>query len=146
MPDFRNPEDEVIASLLRRARVIAIPGLSPRPYRPSYRVAFALQGYGYRVIPVRPGAVEILGEVAVASLASIGDVMADGERVDIVDVFRAPEHIDEIVNQCLRVQPRALWLQEGVVNPVAARRARDAGIITIMDRCIVRERARLLPS
>ena len=145
MSEFRNPADEVVADLLRRAQVIAIPGLSPRPYRPSYRVAFALQSYGYRVIPVRPGTLEILGEVAVASLDFIGDVMEDDERVDIVDVFRAPEHIGAIVDQCLRMRPRALWLQEGVVNPGAARRARDAGIVTVMNRCILKERARLLP-
>ncbi len=141
-----NPDDDYVRELLRRSRIIAMPGLSPRPSRPSHRVAFAMQGYGYRVIPVRPGVVEILGEVAVTNLDRIGSVLDDGESVDIVNVFRAPQHVDAIVTECLRLRPRALWLQEGVVNPGAAERARAAGIATIMDRCILKERARLLPS
>ena len=141
---FENPDDDFIRELLFRSKIIAVPGLSPSPYRPSHRVAFALQAYGYRIIPVRPGVVEILGEVAVSSLDLIDAALDEGERVDIVDVFRAPQHADEIVTQCLRLRPRALWLQEGIVNPNAAVRARDAGIPTIMDRCILKERARLV--
>ena len=141
-----NPDDDFVKELLLRSRIIAMPGLSPRPFRPSHRVAFAMQAYGYRVIPVRPGAVEILGEVAVSGLDRIGAVLEDGESVDIVDVFRAPQHVDAIVTECLRLRPRALWLQEGVINPGAAARARAAGIATIMDRCILKERARLLAS
>jgi predicted CoA-binding protein len=104
-------------------------------------VARALQRFGYRIIPVTPSAASILGEPAVASLDQLPEVLAAEEHVDIVDVFRRPEHVAPIVTDCIRLKLPALWLQEGVVDTVAAERAVQAGIFTVMDRCLFKERA-----
>ena len=106
-------------------------------------MAKALQRFGYRIIPVNPFAESILGEPAVPSLDQLPEVLASDERVDIVDVFRRREHIAGIVEACIRLQLPALWLQEGVVDELAAARAVQAGIFTVMDRCLFRERAAL---
>jgi predicted CoA-binding protein len=140
---FLNPKAEEVAKLLRAARTIAIVGLSPDRTRPSHGVAKALQRFGYRIIPVNPFAESILGEPAVPSLDQLPEVLASDERVDIVDVFRRREHIAGIVEACIRLQLPALWLQEGVVDESAAARAVQAGIFTVMDRCLFRERAAL---
>ena len=140
---FVNPPAEGIAKLLRAARTIAVVGLSPDRTRPSHGVAKALQRFGYRIIPVNPFAESILGEPAVPSLDQLPEVLASDERVDIVDVFRRREHIAGIVEACIRLQLPALWLQEGVVDESAAARAVRAGIFTVMDRCLFRERAAL---
>jgi len=140
---FVNPHAQHIARLLRAARIIAIVGLSPDRTRPSHGVAKALQRFGYRIIPVNPFAESILGEPAVPSLDQLLEVLASDERVDIVDVFRRREHIAGIVEACIRLQLPALWLQEGVVDESAAARAVQAGIFTVMDRCLFRERAAL---
>jgi predicted CoA-binding protein len=140
---FQNPNEEEIAKLMRAARTIAVVGLSPDRTRPSHGVAKALQRFGYRIIPVNPFAESILGEPAVPSLDQLPEVLASDERVDIVDVFRRREHIAGIVDACIRLQLPALWLQEGVVDESAATRAVQAGIFTVMDRCLFRERAAL---
>jgi predicted CoA-binding protein len=140
---FLNPKAEEVAKLLRAARTIAVVGLSPDRTRPSHGVAKALQRFGYRIIPVNPFAESILGEPAVPSLDQLPEVLASDERVDIVDVFRRREHIAGIVDACIRLQLPALWLQEGVVDESAAARAVQAGIFTVMDRCLFRERAAL---
>ena len=140
---FVNPKAEEVAKLLRAARTIAVVGLSPDRTRPSHGVAKALQRFGYRIIPVNPFAESILGEPAVPSLDQLPEVLASDERVDIVVVFRRPEHIAGIVEACIRLQLPALWLQEGVVDESAAARAVQAGIFTVMDRCLFRERAAL---
>lgn len=140
---FQNPDSRAIERLLRSARTIAVVGLSPNPARPSFGVARALQRFGYRVVPVNPGHEEILGERSVPSLDRVGDLLAPGERIDIVDVFRRPEHVGAIVDECIRLRVPAVWLQEGVIDEAAAQRAQAAGIFTVMDRCIYRERARL---
>jgi predicted CoA-binding protein len=140
---FLNPKAEEVATLLRAARTIAVVGLSPDRTRPSHGVAKALQRFGYRIIPVNPFAESILGEPAVPSLDQLPEVLASDERVDIVDVFRRREHIAGIVEACIRLQLPALWLQEGVVDESAAARAVQAGIFTVMDRCLFRERAAL---
>jgi uncharacterized protein len=140
---FTNPSSEQITQRLRSARVIAVVGLSADPGRPSYRVASALQHFGYRIIPVTPTAPEVLGERSVPDLAHLADVLRPGEQVDIVDVFRRPEHVAAIVEECIRLKLPALWLQDGVIDEAAAERARTAGIFTVMDRCIYRDRAAL---
>ena len=140
---FLNPKAEEVAKLLRAARTIAVVGLSPDRTRPSHGVAKALQRFGYRIIPVNPFAESILGEPAVPSLDQLPEVLASDERVDIVDVFRRREHIAGIVEACIRLQLPALWLQEGVVDESAAARAVQAGIFTVMDLCLFRERAAL---
>jgi uncharacterized protein len=130
---FRNPETEQIRQLLREIKTIAVVGISPKEARASHRVARGMQERGYRIIPVRPGLDEVLGEKAYPDLASMP------VPVDIVDVFRAPEHVDAIVDQCIRLGVPRLWLQEGVVNEPAANRAVAAGITVVMDRCIWRD-------
>ena len=107
---FVNPSTDAIAQLLRAARTIAVVGLSADRTRPSHGVAHALQRFGYRIIPVTPSAESILGEPAVPSLDQLPEVLGRGERVDIVDVFRRPEHVAGIVTDCIRLKLPALWL------------------------------------
>jgi len=143
---FVNPSTDEIAALLRAAHTIAVVGLSADSTRPSHRVARALQRFGYRIIPVTPSAQSILGEPAAPSLDRLPQVLGHGERVDIVDVFRRPEHVAGIVADCIRLKLPALWLQEGVVDQAAAERAVQAGIFTVMDRCLYKVRAALRES
>ncbi|MDB6045976.1 MAG: CoA-binding domain protein [Gammaproteobacteria bacterium] len=140
---FANPSAEQIAQLLRSARTIAVVGLSADQTRPSHGVARALQRFGYRIIPVTPTADMVLGEQTVPDLAHLSDVLGPDERVDIVDVFRRPEHVAAIVDDCIRLSLPALWLQDGVIDEAAAERARSAGIFTVMDRCLFRDRSAL---
>lgn len=130
---FANPSPDQIRSLLQEAKTIAVVGLSPRPDRPSYRVSRAMQGFGYRIVPVRPAVAEILGEKAWARLSEIPFA------VDMVDVFRAGDQIDPIVDECIALGVKRLWLQDGVINEAAAERARAAGITVVMDRCVWRD-------
>jgi uncharacterized protein len=140
---FVNPPAAEITRVLRSARIIAVVGLSADPTRPSHGVARALQRFGYRIIPVTPSAETVLGEVAVPGLERLPEVLASDEKVDIVDVFRRPEHVAGIVTDCIRLKLPALWLQEGVVDQAAAERAVQAGIFTVMDRCLFKVRAAL---
>lgn len=138
MSSFANPTDEEIRALLQRVRTVAVVGLSPRPQRPSNQVARALQGFGYRIVPVRPAVDTVLGEPAYRDLRAVP------EPIDLVDVFRAPQHVDAIVDVCIDLQVPALWLQDGVVDPAAALRAQAAGLTVVMDRCIYRDYVALL--
>lgn len=138
---FHNPDAETITALLRRARTIAVVGLSSDPSRPSHGVTRSMQRLGYRIIPVTPGSAEVLDERSVPDLAHLADVLGTGVKPDIVDVFRRPEHVSAIVDECIRLGLPALWLQDGVIDEAAAERARAAGTLTIMDRCIWRDRA-----
>lgn len=130
---FVNPSPEERLALLNRVKTIAVVGLSPNPGRPSYFVSKEMQRFGYRVIPVRPATAEVLGERAYARLADIPF------PVDLVNVFRAPEYLDAIVDECLALQLPAIWIQEGIVNDAAAQRAKDAGMTVVMDRCIYKD-------
>lgn len=140
---FQNPSRDEIAALLRSAKTVAVVGLSSNPARPSFGVARSLQRFGYRVIPVNPTETEVLGERAVASLDDLESVLGAGVKPDIVDVFRRPEQVAAIVDDCIRLKVPALWLQEGVVDHAAAERARAAGIFVVMDRCLYKDRAAL---
>ena len=135
---FQNPKPEAIKQLLASVHTIAVVGLSPKPDRPSYRVAQAMQGFGYRIIPVRPLLQQALGEAAYGSLAE-----APGP-IDLVDAFRAAEHIDALVDECIRLKLPALWIQEGIVNESAAERARAAGMFVVMDRCLYKDYVALM--
>jgi len=130
---FRNPSADRIRALLAEVRTIAVVGLSPRPNRPSFEVAQAMQGFGYRIVPVRPAVDSVLGERAYP------DLYALPEPVDLVNVFRNPREIAPIVDACIALKLPRLWLQDGVVNGVEALRAQAAGIEVIMDRCIYRD-------
>jgi len=134
---FSNPDDSALRTLLDRVKTIAVIGLSPQPARPSYRVAKAMQRYGFRIVPVRPLVDEVLGEKAYACLADIPFA------VDLVDVFRAADHLPAIVEQCLALHLPAIWIQEGIVHEAAAQRARAGGMTVVMDRCILKDYVRL---
>ncbi len=130
---FQNPTPAEIQAFLARIHTVAVLGLSPNPARPSHGVARSLQRFGYRIVPVRPAVTEVLGEPAVASLQELNT------PVDLVDVFRAPEHVPSIVTACIDLKIPALWLQDGVIHDEAAQRAQDAGLFVVMDRCIYRD-------
>lgn len=134
---FLNPEPDEICRTLRSVRTIAVVGLSPKEARPSHRVAAGMQAHGYRIVPVRPLVTEVLGEQAYARLEDIPF------PVDMVDVFRAAEHVPAIVESCIRLGMPRLWLQDGVIHEEAAQRARAAGMWVVMDRCIWRDYMRL---
>jgi uncharacterized protein len=135
---FENPTKPEMEAFLRRIRTIAVLGLSDTPGKPSHHVAQELQKFGYRIVPVNPGAQEILGEKSWPDLAS---ALKGAGPVDVVDVFRRPEHVAAIVDEAIRLKVPALWFQEGVIDRDAAARARDAGIFTVMDRCMFKTRA-----
>lgn len=122
-----------ITDLLKSAKTIAVVGLSDSPLRPSHGVSAYMQTHGYRIIPVNPEVDEVLGERAYASLLDVP------EKIDIVDIFRRPEFVGEIVDQAIRLKVPAIWMQEGVVNEEAAAKARKAGIFVVMDHCILKE-------
>jgi predicted CoA-binding protein len=137
---FENPTKTEIQALLRRAKTIAILGLSETPGKPSHHVAEELQKFGYRIVPVNPAAREILGERAWPDLES---ALKNAGPIDVVDVFRKPDAVAGIVDDAIRLRVEALWLQEGVIDAAAAQKARDAGIFTVMDRCMFKERRAL---
>jgi predicted CoA-binding protein len=137
---FDNPSKTEIGAFLKRIRSIAILGLSETPGKPSHHVAEELQKFGYRIVPVNPTAKVILGERAWPDLES---ALAGAGPVDVVDVFRRPEHVAAIVDECIRLKVPALWLQEGVVDAAAAAKARAAGLFVVMDRCMFKERSAL---
>ena len=136
---FANPSPQEICRILRSIHTIAVVGLSPNPARPSFQVARAMQQHGYRIVPVRPLVQEVLGEAAYANLESLLF------KVDMVDVFRASQHVPAIVESCIKLGVPRLWLQLGVIHEEAALRAQAAGITVIMDRCMWRDFNQLCP-
>jgi hypothetical protein len=129
-----------IANLLQRAKTIAVVGLSCDPMRASHGVTAYMQSHGYRIIPVNPQIETCLGEKAYPSLLDIPHT----EKIDIVNIFRRPEFVEEIVDQAIQLKVPAIWMQEEVIHEKAAAKARQAGIFVVMDRCILKDhRARL---
>ena len=116
-----------------RVKTIAVVGLSDDPFRPSHGVSAYLQAQGYKVIPVNPRIDEALGEKSYPSLLDVP------ERIDLVDIFRRPEFVGEIVQQAIDLKIPAVWMQEGVINQSAAAKARAAGLFVVMDHCILKE-------
>jgi predicted CoA-binding protein len=127
----------VEADILRDYHTVAVVGLSSKDHRPSYGVAQYLQRQGYRIIPVNPNESEILGETAYPDLLSIP------EPVDVVEIFRRSEYVPEVVEQAIAIGAKAVWMQDGVINEDAARRARAAGLQVVMDNCMARQHRRL---
>ena len=127
--------EDVAARILREFRRVAVVGISERPERDSYRVAAYLQHVGYTIIPVNPRVEEVLGQRCWPSLDA-----APGP-IEVVDVFRRAELVDPIVDDAIRVGAKAVWMQDGVVNDGAAARARAAGLLVVMDRCMLRDHA-----
>jgi predicted CoA-binding protein len=131
-------QPDLIAELLQRAKTIAVVGLSDNPLRPSHGVSAYMQSHGYRIIPVNPRIKSCLGEKSYASLLDISknDIP---EKIDIVNIFRRPEYVEEIVDQAIQLKVPAVWMQEEVIHEKAAEKARKAGIFVVMDRCILKE-------
>jgi len=127
-----------IAEILRTGRVIAVVGLSSKRFRASYGVSEYMQHQGYRIIPVNPRETEVLGAKAYARLEDIP------EHVDIVDIFRRSEFVGPVVDAAIKIGASAVWMQEGVEDEEAARKARAAGLKVVMDRCILKEHRRHL--
>lgn len=127
-----------IPEILKASHTIAVVGLSGSPSRASNGVSAYMQRAGYRIIPVNPNEAEVLGEKSYARLEDIP------EKIDIVDVFRRPEFVPEIVESAIRIGAKTLWLQEDVINERAAARARAAGLHVVMDKCILKEHRKLV--
>ncbi len=130
---FENPGTQACCALLKNVKTIAVVGLSPNPSRPSYGVSAAMQGFGFRVVPVHPAAREILGEKVYPSLTAVPT------PIDLVNVFRSAEFIDGVVDECLKLGLKTIWIQEGIVNEPAAERALAGGMTVVMNRCIYRD-------
>ena len=126
-------QSDPIRDLLERSKTIAVVGLSDSPMRPSHGVSAYMQLQGYKIIPVNPTIRESLGEKAYASLAEVP------EKIDIVNIFRRPEFVEEIVDQAIKLKIPAVWMQEAVINEKAAEKARKAGMFVVMDQCILKE-------
>ena len=130
-------QSDPIYELLSRTKTIAVVGLSDNPMRPSHGVSAYMQSAGYKSIPVNPRITEALGEKSYPSLLEMPLEVA--EKIDLVDVFRRPQYVDEIVEQAIQLKIPAIWLQEDVINEGAAEKARKAGIFVVMDRCVLKE-------
>ncbi len=135
LTDTLSDSDKI--QLLQNARTIAVVGLSPRPKRPSHRVAKRMQQFSYKIVPVRPAVDRVLGEKAYASILDLP------MKVDLVNVFRASRFVPAIVQQCIECGIPAIWLQEGIYHEQAAQAAKDAGISMVMNLCIYKEFMRL---
>ncbi|MGE0887500.1 MAG: CoA-binding protein [Blastocatellales bacterium] len=129
-------DQKAIETILSESRVVAVVGLSSNPMRPSYEIARYLQKNGYRIIPVNPNETEVLGERAYASLAGTP------EEIDLVNIFRRSEEAGRHVDEAIRLGVRAVWMQDGVIDEAAARRALEAGLMVVMDDCILRQHMR----
>jgi uncharacterized protein len=127
------PDTDPITDLLKRAKTIAVVGLSDNPMRASHGVSAYMQGQGYRIVPVNPHIESSLGEAAYASLLEVK------EKIDIVNIFRRPEFVPGIVDQAIQLKVPVIWMQEDVVHEQAADKARKAGIFVVIDRCILKE-------
>jgi predicted CoA-binding protein len=125
--------------LLKSAKTIAVVGLSGTRWKPSYGVTEYMQAMGYRIIPVNPNETEVLGEKSYATLDEIP------VAVDIVNIFRQPQYVPEIVDAAIRIGAKCVWMQEEVIHEAAAAKAREAGLEVVMDRCILKEHRKLRP-
>lgn len=139
-PKFVPPTTEVIRELLSRIKTIAVIGISDKPDRPSYHVAAYLQKQGYRIVPINPQLARVLGETVYDRLEDVPD------PIDLVDIFRKPEAVPDIVDSAISLRVGAIWMQEGVIHVESALKARAAGLEVVMDRCILKDHVRLAPT
>ena len=131
-------DDRIIGDILRKAKTIAVVGASPKPWRDSGSITRFLAGRGYVVLPVNPAYQDILG------MKCYPDLAAGGSKIDIVNVFRKPEEVLPIIDEAIAIGASTVWMQLGVINAEAAKRAEDAGLNVIMDKCIAVEHRRLI--
>jgi hypothetical protein len=132
-------DENKIPSILKESKTVAVVGISDKPERDSYRVAMYLKDKGYEIIPINPVIDEWSG---IKSYKSLLDIPKD-KKVDIVDIFRKSDAVIPIVQEALKINPRTVWMQEGVINEEAAKLARDNSLLVVMDRCMMKEHARL---
>ncbi len=130
----------IMEKIFNDNKTIAIVGLSSNPTRPSYSVARYLQSQGYKIIPVNPNEKEILGEKSYPDLISIPD------KIDIVDIFRRSEDVPPVVEQAIKIKAKVIWMQEGIVNEESAKKASDAGLTVVMDKCMYKEHCKCKPN
>jgi len=128
---------EVIKQILDECRTIAVVGLSSSPLRPSHGVSNYMRQKGYRVIPVNPNEEQVFGEKSFANLIDVPD------KIDLVDIFRRSDAAGAVVDDAIKLGAKAVWLQEGVIDDEAAQRALDAGLLVVMDRCLLKEHVRI---
>jgi len=121
---------ERIEKILKNYKVVAIVGLSPKKERPSRQVAQYLQKHGYKIVPVRPGMNEILGEKCYSSLLEIPF------PIDVVDIFRKSEAVMPVIDEAIRIGAKSVWLQLGIMNPEAEKKAESAGLLVVSNRCM----------
>jgi predicted CoA-binding protein len=131
--EYQNPSDDQIKEILQKYKKVAVVGLSSDQTRPSNAVARYLQRKGFKIIPVNPNEIEILGEKAYPNLSAIP------EKVEIVDIFRRPEQVPPIIDEAIKIKALVVWMQEGVINHPAALKAFQDGIIVVLDRCMLKE-------
>jgi predicted CoA-binding protein len=131
--EYQNPSDDQIKEILQKYKKVAVVGLSSDQARPSNAVAKYLQRKGFKIIPVNPNEIEILGEKAYPDLSAIP------EKVEIVDIFRRPDQVPPIVDEAIEIGTKVIWMQEGVINHPSALKAFQNGIIVVMDRCMLKE-------
>jgi predicted CoA-binding protein len=131
--EYQNPSEDQIKEILQKYKKVAVVGLSSDQTRASNAVARYLQGKGFKIVPVNPNETTILGEKAYPSLSTIP------EEVEIVDIFRRPEHVPPIVDEAIKIRAKVIWMQEGVINHPAAQKASKNGILVVMDRCMAKE-------
>ncbi|MBI2728020.1 MAG: CoA-binding protein [Polaromonas sp.] len=131
-----------IPHILKNYRTIAVVGLSHKPHRASFDVSRYMQGHGYRIIPINPNEIEVLGEKAYATLTAA----AQHEKIDLVNCFRNSEDIPPIVDEAIAIGAKAVWMQLGISNPEAAARAEEAGLLTVQDHCLKIDHRVLLSS
>jgi len=138
-------DSSLVINQILAMHTIAVVGLSKDPSRPSYDVALYLQSHGYRVVPINPTIEEVLGEKAYPSLLNLPDSLK--REVEIVDIFRRAEDVPPIVEEAIKLhaslgRPKAVWMQLGIIDEASARRAKDAGLLVVMDRCLKIEHSR----
>jgi len=132
-----NSSDKEVKEILSKYKTIAVVGISPKEDRPSFRVASYLKSKGYKIIPVNPGHEEVLGEKCYPSLKEVP------EKVEIVDIFRKAEAVEEVIKQAIEIGAKVAWMQLGIVNNKAAKLAKDAGMQVVMDKCMLVEHGKL---
>jgi predicted CoA-binding protein len=135
VPENFAGEEDAIGGVLKNYKTVAVVGLSSNPRRPSFTVSQYMQSVGYRIIPVNPNETEVLGEKCYPRLEDIPKT----EKIEIVDIFRRSEFIPPVVDSAIAVGAKVVWMQQGIANPAAAAKARNAGLVTIEDACILIE-------
>jgi len=130
-------KEDAARKILKESKTVAVVGLSPRPEQYSYKVAKYLKNQGYKIIPVNPTIEEVLGEKSYPNLKAVP------EPVDIVDIFRRPEFVPDIVREAIKIKAKVVWMQEGISNPQAAEEALKSGLKVVQNKCLMKEHKKM---